>query len=125
MKIVVQDHTSKLMKLLSIFEQSDFVDKEYLKKFVNPIDPEEDKILKKIIDMLEMIAADPLTRRIMEEQDFAARNMEFWKNTNEALKDTIATIIAERDNAWTARDNALALLNEYQQRFGTLTPSPN
>ena len=67
---------------------------------------------------LDYLAADPYTRRVMEEQDFAAKNVEFWKNTNTALKDTIASVIAERDNA-------LAMLNEYQQRFGAITPSPN
>ena len=92
-----------------------------------------------MINTLEYLAADPYTRRVIEEQDYAAMNMEFWKNTNATLKDTIATVTAERDNAWTERDNAwterdnacterdnaLAMLNEYQQRFGHLTPSPN
>ena len=80
-----------------------------------------------MVNRTEYLAAnDPYTRRVMEEQDYAARNMEFWKNTNTMLKDTIAAVIAERDNAWTERDNAwterdnaLAMLNEYQQRFGS------
>ena len=36
-----------------------------------------------------MIAADPYTRRVMEEQDYAAKNVEFWKNT-------IAAVTAEK-----------------------------
>ena len=59
-----------------------------------------------MVNTLDYLAADPYTRRVMEEQDYAAKNVEFWKNTNTALKDTIATVIAERDNAWTERDNA-------------------
>ena len=67
---------------------------------------------------LERIAADPYIRRIMEEQEYDELEVDLLNNT-------ILLVTAERDNAWSERDNALAMLAEYQRRFGSLTPSPN
>ena len=78
-----------------------------------------------MINTLEYLAADPYTRRVMEEQDFAAKNVEFWKNT-------IATVTAERDNAWSTinqQSNTIAAqaqeLEAYRRMYGSLTQSPN
>ena len=72
---------SRLLKLLSLFEQNYFVDKKYLKKYVYHIpepkpetekENETDKILKKMITKLGQIASDPYARRVMEEEEFMA-----------------------------------------------------
>ncbi|MCL2073812.1 MAG: hypothetical protein FWH18_07825 [Marinilabiliaceae bacterium] len=88
---------------------------------------------------LDYLATDPVTKRLMHEQRFAEMDVLSWKQTvkeqNRVIRrkdntitkqgntitkqgNTIAKVSAERDNA-------LAMLTEYQQRFGNLTPSLN
>ena len=60
---------------------------------------------------LEKIAADPYTRRVMEEEEFMAMNIDFWKQTIVNKDSIIASVIAERDMAWDTiaqKDNELA-----------------
>ena len=99
---------SELMKLLSVFEQNHFVDKKYSKKYPYSL---TDKNIKKMVATLERIAADPKTRRAMEEEEFAALDAAFWQD-----------IVAQKENALAQKDNALqkalAELTELKQRFG-------
>ena len=88
------DNCSELLKILSVFEHNYFVDKKYFKKYPYPI---TNKILKKMVNTLERIAADPKTRRAMQEEEFAALNLAFWKN-----------VVTQKDLALAQRDNALA-----------------
>ena len=76
---------------------------------------------------LERIAADPYIRRIMEEQEYDELEVDLLNNTITQQSvvitqqgNTILLVTAERDNAWSERDDALAKLAEYQRRFGSL-----
>ena len=89
---------SELMKLLSIFEQNYFTDKEYFKKFPYPITT---KIIKKMVSTLERIASDPKVRRAMEEEEFAALDTAFWQ-----------AALAQKDKALVTKDKALATKNK-------------
>ena len=118
-----------LLQLLSLFEQINFVEENLLKIHNYPI---TNKYIQKMRNTLEYLSTDPVTKRLMQEQRFAEMDVLSWKQTvkeqNRVIRrkdNTIATVTAERDNAWTERDNALAMLTEYQQRFGNLTPSLN
>ena len=104
---------SRLLKLLSLFEQNYFVDKSYLKKYIYPINSITDKSLEKMINRLIEIAADPYTRRVMEEEAFAAMNIDFWKQTI-VDKDVI---IAKKDDTIVALQHQL---EKYQRRYGKL-----
>ena len=124
---------SRLMKLLSLFEQNYFVVKKHLKEYIYTIS-KTDKILKKMINKLEQMASDSYTRRVMEEQEFAAMNMAFWKQAIVNKDNIIAAVSAERDNAWNTitalqsnnaalQSNNAALqhqIEEYLIRYGKL-----
>ena len=69
--------------MLSLFEQDYFVDENFLKEYPYPI---TDKNIKKMVETLEYIAADPKTRRAMQEEYWAAQNEIVWENQI-ALKD--------------------------------------
>ena len=85
---------SELKKMLSLFEQNHFTEKTYFKKYPYPI---TNKILEKMINTLEYIAADPKVRRAMEEEEFAALDVQFLQN-----------VIAQERNALAQKDIALA-----------------
>ena len=102
------ENCSELMKILSVFEQSYFVDKQYFKKYPYSI---TDKNIKKMVKTLEYIAADPKIRRAMQEEEFAALDKAFWQDAL-AKKDNT---IAQKDNAL---QKALAELTELKQKFG-------
>jgi len=99
---------SDLIKILSIFEQNHFVDKEYFKKYPYLI---TDKNIKKMVKTLERIAADPKMRRAMQEEEFAALDRVFWQD-----------VVARKDYVLAQKDNdlqkALTELNELKQKFG-------
>ena len=103
---------SELLKLFSLFEQRNFVEKDrkFLKKFIYTL-TENDKILKKMVKILERIGADPYTMRVMEEQEFAAMNEEIWRYA-----------LAQRDSALAALQNQL---EEYQRKYGKLNGAPD
>jgi len=101
---------SELTKLLSIFEQRYFVDEKFFKNYPYP---KTDKNIKKMITTLEYIAADPKTRRAMEEEQYAALDEMIWSQTL-AKKESI---IAQQDNALSSLQNQL---EEYQRRYGKL-----
>ena len=70
-----------------------------------------------MVRTLEQISADSYVRRVMEEQEFDELEVSLLKNT-------IAAISAERDNALAQKDIALASLQnqlaEYRIKYGTL-----
>ena len=138
------DKCSRLLKLLSLFEQNWFIDKKYLKKYVYRIpkpEKETDKILKKMITTLEQISSDPYARRVMEEEEFMAMNIEFWKKSivNKdsiiANRDSIIaavsaelsqrdTIIANKDNIIANRETIIAAVSaELSQKDKELSQS--
>jgi len=117
---------SRLLKLLSLFEQNYFVDKKYLKKYVYRItENETDKILKKMIATLEQIAADPYARRVMEEEEFMTMNIDFWKQTivnKDSIIAAVSAELAQRDKELVQRDKEL---EEYRRRYGKLNGATN
>ena len=94
-------NSADLMKMLSLFEQDYFVDKNFLKKYPYPI---TDKNIKKMITTLEYIAADPKMRRAMEEEYWAELDEILWKQAL-AKKDSA---LAEQGNALVEKDNTIA-----------------
>jgi len=92
-----------------------------------------------MITTLEQIAADPYTRRVMEEEELMAMNIDFWKKTivNKdsiiaQMDSTIAnkdSIIANRDSIIAQRDSIIAQrdkeLEEYRRRYGKLNGATN
>ena len=115
---------SRLMKLLSLFEQNYFVDKNYLKKYKYPIDSITDKPLEKMINTLRQIAADPHTRRVMEEEAFAAMNIDFLKQSI-VNKDVIIDALQSSNDALQSSNDALKnQLEEYRRKFGKLNGLP-
>ena len=101
-------NSSDLLKILSIFEQNYFVDKEYFKKYPYPI---THKIIKKMVTTLERIAADPKTRRIMQEEEFAALDLAFWQD-----------VVAQKEKTLAQKDKLIAAqkkeLEELKRIFG-------
>jgi len=62
---------SELKQMLSLFEQDYFVDETFLKKYPYPI---THPIIKKMVETLAFIAADPDIRRAMQEEYWAEQN---------------------------------------------------
>ncbi|MCL2074189.1 MAG: hypothetical protein FWH18_09720 [Marinilabiliaceae bacterium] len=122
---------SKLMKMLSLFQQDFFVDEKFLKQYPYPI---TDKNLKKMITTLEYTAADPKIRRAMEEQHFAELDVILWnktldqhvKNLAKHLKtiDQQGKALDQKDKAIDQYVNTIAKqsheLEEYKRRYGNL-----
>ena len=83
------DKCSELKKMLSLFEQDYFVDENFLKTYPYPI---TDKNIKKMVETLEYIAADPKIRRAMQEEYWAAQNEILWENQVTALSNENAEL---------------------------------
>jgi len=92
------ENCSELMKILSVFEQNYFTDKEYFKKYPYPI---TNKIIKKMVNTLERVAADPKMRRIMQEEEFAALDVAFLQD-----------VVTRKDYALAQKDKEIAELRK-------------
>jgi hypothetical protein len=68
---------SDLQQVLSLFEQVDFVEEDFFKKYTYPI---TNKKIKKMVETLAYLAADPAMRRRMQEEYWAARDEEIWES---------------------------------------------
>jgi hypothetical protein len=92
-----------LRKILSLFEQDYFVDKETktVKKYPYTI---TDKNLKKMIEALEFIAVDPKIRRKMEEEYWAIQDDILWEKETTVLKTEKAELLSQ--NATLLNQNA-------------------
>ena len=90
------ENCSDLIKILSLFEQDNFIDNEAktIKRYTYSI---TDKNLKKMVETLEFIAADPKIRRAMQEEYWAAQDEIMWEKGYVALK---------RENAAQAKEIA-------------------
>ena len=69
--------------LLSLFEQNNFVEENYTKKYIYPI---TNPNIKNMIETLEFIQADPKLRRAMQEEYWAAQNEIIWESQLKSLK---------------------------------------
>jgi len=88
--------------------------------------------MKKMVTTLERIAADPKTRRIMQEEEFAALDLAFWQDVVARKDNTIAQnakvlvrkdkTLAQKDKALAAKEKLIAAqkkeLDELRRRFG-------
>jgi hypothetical protein len=105
------DKCSELVQMLSVFEQDYFVEEaKTIKKYPYTI---TNKNIKKMIDTLEYIAADPVMRKIMKEEYWAAMNEKIWKSQIETQAEQIA-----------AQANEIAALHLLLQQSGIPIP-PN
>jgi disulfide oxidoreductase YuzD len=96
------DDCSELKQMLSLFQQDYFVDENFLKKYPYPI---TNNNVKKMVDTLNHIAADPKIRRKMQEERWAAQNESLW------------------ENELAAKDKKIAELEKILQQAGIAIPS--
>ena len=92
--------------LLSLFEQNYFVEGNYTKKYIYPI---TNKNIKKMIDTLEFIQADPKIRRAMQEEYWVAQNEDIWEKKVTSLNDKVVTLT---DRNVTLTNENVTLVNE-------------
>jgi len=119
------DKCNELKQLLSLFEQDYFVEANYIKKYPYPI---TNKNIKKMVETLKYIAADPKMRRIMQEEYWAAEEYAMWEKQvaeNEALSNQLAAKdnqLAKQSNQLAAKDNEIAKqereIAELRRRLG-------
>ena len=110
------ENCSELKKMLSLFEQDYFVDENFLKKYPYPI---TDKNIKKMVETLEYIAADPKVRREMQEEYWAAQNEIIWEKQVETLSNQNETL----SNQVAAQSNQIAELQRILQQAGINIPT--
>ncbi|MCL2074003.1 MAG: hypothetical protein FWH18_08785 [Marinilabiliaceae bacterium] len=117
-----------LEKMLSVFEQSYFIDsKEIVKIYEHQVDNE---IIKEMLDILRNVAADPEDIKAIEAERFAIRDEEGYEKALQTIKEQGKTIttqgktIAALQNEKVAQDNTIAdlqtKLEEYERKFGNL-----
>ncbi|MCL2073611.1 MAG: hypothetical protein FWH18_06810 [Marinilabiliaceae bacterium] len=76
------DECSKLEKMLSMFEQDNFVDNNFTKKYLYPL---TDPNIKKMIESLELLQYDANVRRAMQEEYWAEVDEAMWESQVEEL----------------------------------------
>jgi hypothetical protein len=76
------EECNELIKMLSLFEQDYFIEENYIKTYPYST---TNKNIKKMLETLVYIATDPKTRRIMQEEHWAALNEDFWETENKTL----------------------------------------
>ncbi|MCL2652001.1 MAG: hypothetical protein FWD60_13400 [Candidatus Azobacteroides sp.] len=110
------ENCSELKKMLSLFEQDYFVEENFLKKYPYPI---TDKNIKKMVETLEYIAADPKVRREMQEEYWAAQNEIIWEKQVETLSNQNVTL----SNQVMEQSSQIAELRRILQQAGINIPS--
>ena len=83
------EECSALKQMLSLFEQDYFVDENFLKEYPYSI---TNKNIKKMVETLAYIAADPKVRRAMQEEYWAAQNEILWENQVTTLSNQVTTL---------------------------------
>jgi hypothetical protein len=94
---ITDRYQTRLDKLLSVFEQSNFIDnKKITKQFKHPTDEEDVKILT---DILQHAGSNPEERKLLEDEQEAWRTLNaMFGRKDKELKEAIATI-EEKDKA--------------------------
>jgi chromosome segregation ATPase len=84
-------YQTRLDKLLSVFEQSNFIDnKKITKQFKHPTDDEDVKIMT---DILQHAGSNPEERKLLENEQEALRTLDaMFGRKNKELKEAAATI---------------------------------
>jgi hypothetical protein len=77
----------ELKQMLSLFEQDNFKDNNFYKEYKYPI---TNKNIKKMVETLAYIAADPIARRTMQEEYWAALDEQMWENQLAEIKKDLA-----------------------------------
>ena len=106
------ENCSELEQMLSLFEQDYFVDGNFLKKYPYPL---TNKNIKKMVETLEYIAADPKLRRAMQEEYWAAQNETLWEKEVKTLQQEIIAnkrAMAEKDEAMAENKRIMAAKDE-------------
>jgi hypothetical protein len=125
------DKCSELLQMLSLFEQDYFVNTEKsIKKYPYTI---TNKNIKKMIDTLEYIAADPVMRKIMKEEYWASLNEKVWKSQAETMASEIADLSctvetlssenAAQSSELAAQSGEIAELRRLLQQSGISIPA--
>jgi hypothetical protein len=106
-------YNTRLEKLLTIFEQANFVSGSSTTKFYTP--EVEDPELLEITNILQYVAADRNSREDLEKEEYYLEYVEdMFGGKDREIEAKIRTIgekdetIAEKDNALAEKDNALA-----------------
>ena len=109
------ENCSEIKKLLSIFEQDYFIDKEedFLKKYPYSI---TNKNIKKMIETLEYLAADPKVRRAMQEEYWAALNETLWEKQVLEQSNQITTL-SNQNTTLSNQNTTLSNQNEELRRL--------
>ena len=97
------DKCSELKQMLSLFEQDNFVEANFTKKYTYPI---TNKNIKTMVETLAYISADPKVRREMQEEYWAAQNEIIWENQVAAKDKTIAV----KDKEIAVKDKTIAVM---------------
>jgi hypothetical protein len=110
-KRIKDRYQTRLDKLLSVFEQSHFVDKdEIIKEFLHEPDLEE---LKLITDILHFSGTDPEEKKKIENEQEAWRTINVQlENLQQALTEK-ERALSEKDQALTEKDQALSEKDKY------------
>jgi hypothetical protein len=101
--------STDLEKILSLFEQRSFVDKNIKKTYEYPID---NNIIRKMIDVLCYVAADPQQQKLLEAEWFAKSEEEEFENMEKELAEKKMELaekkmeLAEKKIELTAEKNA-------------------
>jgi len=112
---------SEMKKMLSLFEQDYFVDGNFLKAYPYPI---TDKKIKKMIETLEYIAADPKVRREMEEEYWSALNEMLWEKQVKEQSKKI-TALSNQNTAQSKKITALSNQNTTLSNQNTTLSNQN
>jgi hypothetical protein len=100
------DKCSELVQMLSVFEKDYFAEENKKKKTYRYTIT--NKNIKKMIETLEYIAADPVMRKIMIEEYWASQNERIWKSQVETLTEENAA----QSNKIEAQSNKIEALSD-------------
>jgi len=100
------NNCNEVLQMLSLFEQDYFIDEneDFLKKYPYSI---TNKYLKKMVETLEYLAADPKVRRAMQEEYWAALNETMWEK--QVTEQSQQIMILSNQNA--AQSNQIVTLS--------------
>ena len=109
------DKCSELKQMLSLFEQDNFVEKNFTKRYTYPI---TNKKIKIMVETLAYISVDPKVRREMQEEYWAAQNEIIWGNQVATLTKEIVVMAKEIS----AKDKENAKLRRLLEKAGIDIP---
>jgi hypothetical protein len=108
--------------MLSLFEQNCFVEEKYIKRYPYTI---TNKNIKKMLNTLEYAAADPVKKKLIEEEYYALINETVWKSQNAILSNQLAAQsnqLAAQSNQLAAQSDGNAVLLRLVQQAGITIP---